>query len=49
MTCDFSGDGCIMIDTTDFDALDYKKQYLTDDLLNSFVAETKRYAQSWIQ
>ena len=49
MTFDFSGDGGIMIDTTDFDALDYYKQYLTDDLLNSFVAETNRYAQSWIQ
>ena len=49
MTYDFSGDGGIMIDTTDFDALDYYKQYLTDDLLNSFVAETNRYAQSWIQ
>ena len=43
------GDGGIMIDTTDFDALDYYKQYLTDNLLNSFVAETNRYAQSWIQ
>ena len=49
ITYDSSSDGGIMIDTINFDALNYYKQYLTDDLLNSFVAETNRYAQLYIQ
>ena len=36
MTYDLSVDGGIMIDTTDFDTLDYYKQYLTDVLAELF-------------
>ena len=38
----------VLVDTTDFKAVDYFKLYLDDDLLNHIVTQTNKYAHDYI-
>ena len=44
----FTGNAGVLVDTDNFEPIDFFKLFVTDDLLNSFVCETNRKAHQYI-